>query len=32
MEFILYLFLILFLTKIFGHLSTLIGQPSVLGR
>ncbi|SFT08236.1 cation:proton antiporter [Paenibacillus sp. BC26] len=32
MEFILYLFLILFLTKIFGHLSTLLGQPSVLGK
>ncbi|RAU96140.1 cation:proton antiporter [Paenibacillus sp. YN15] len=32
MTFILYLALILLLTKVFGHLSTLLGQPSVLGK
>ncbi|TNJ65348.1 cation:proton antiporter [Paenibacillus hemerocallicola] len=32
MEFIYYLALILFLTKIFGHVFTLLGQPSVLGK
>ncbi|MCR8656524.1 cation:proton antiporter [Paenibacillus endoradicis] len=32
MEFILYLVLILFFTKIAGHLSVRLGQPSVLGK
>lgn len=32
MDFILYLFLILLLTKVFGHIATLLGQPSVLGK
>ncbi|GLI04554.1 Na+/H+ antiporter GerT [Paenibacillus tyrfis] len=32
MDFILYLFLILLLTKVFGHVATLLGQPSVLGK
>ena len=32
MEFIWYLVLILICTKIAGHLSTLLGQPSVLGK
>ncbi|MGG1516931.1 cation:proton antiporter [Paenibacillus oryzisoli] len=32
MDFIYYLLLILLLTKIFGHITTLLGQPSVLGK
>lgn len=32
MDFIFDLFLILLLTKVFGHISTLLGQPSVLGK
>jgi len=32
LEFVLYLFLILLSTKIVGHLATLLGQPSVLGK
>lgn len=32
MEFLFYLILIILSTKIFGHLATLLGQPSVLGK
>jgi monovalent cation:proton antiporter-2 (CPA2) family protein len=32
LEFIFYLLLILLLTKIFGHIATRLGQPSVLGK
>jgi len=32
LDFILSLLLILLLTKVFGHFSTLLGQPSVLGK
>jgi hypothetical protein len=32
LTFILYLALILLLTKVLGHLATMLGQPSVLGK